>query len=73
MELLNGHHTMKQRHRILQKFHEAGRNDARVLLMSAVGSVGLNITCAHIVIFLVNSLLSTARRTFWSLTIPPGS
>ena len=46
---------MHQRHRIIQRFHEAGRDDPRVLLMSSVGTVGLNITCANIVIFLVSA------------------
>ncbi|KAI0730232.1 P-loop containing nucleoside triphosphate hydrolase protein, partial [Fomitopsis betulina] len=52
VETLNGHHSMKQRHKIIERFHRAGRDDARVLLMSSVGTVGLNITCAHIVVFL---------------------
>ena len=53
-ELLNGHQAEPQRSAAIQRFKDGGRDKARVLLMSSVGTVGLNLTCAHIVIFLVS-------------------
>ena len=48
---------MKQAERTekLREFRESGRNGVRVLLMSSVGSVGLNIACANILIIVVRS------------------
>ena len=72
MDLLNGHHSMKQRHLILKRFHDAGPDDARVLLMSAVGTVGLNITCVHIVIFLVSVPPELTCSELTPVRTPPG-
>ncbi|KAH9046210.1 P-loop containing nucleoside triphosphate hydrolase protein [Lactarius hengduanensis] len=49
---LSIHGKVKQQDRMkrLKEFMESGRNGARVLLMSNVGTVGLNIACANILI-----------------------
>jgi superfamily II DNA or RNA helicase len=48
-----GAKSPKERSRIMAEFRNGGRDDARVLLISSVGSVGLNIPEANILIFLV--------------------
>lgn len=58
-ELLNGHQNEGQKKGAIERFKTSGRDGARVLLMSSVGTVGLNLTCAHIVIFLVRIPLFT--------------
>ncbi|KAH9048618.1 P-loop containing nucleoside triphosphate hydrolase protein [Lactarius deliciosus] len=52
IKALSIHGKIKQQDRTkrLKEFMESGRNGARVLLMSNVGTVGLNIACANILI-----------------------
>ncbi|KAH9019253.1 P-loop containing nucleoside triphosphate hydrolase protein [Lactarius pseudohatsudake] len=52
IKALSIHGKVKQQDRTkrLKEFMESGRNGARVLLMSNVGTVGLNIACANILI-----------------------
>ena len=73
--MLNGHQGEPQRSAAIQRFKDAGRDKPRVLLMSSVGIVGLNLTCAHIVIFLVSaqlcipsalSIMISLQDTLWS-------
>lgn len=44
-----------QRVKILEDFKKGGSDDARVLLISNVGSVGLNIAFANILIIVVSA------------------
>lgn len=48
---MSGKLLMDQRTSITEEFKKGMRNDPRVLLVSDVGSTGLNIPCANIVIF----------------------
>ena len=55
IEALTMHGSMSQKKRmeLLRQFRECDRRGARVLLISNVDSVGLNIACANIVIIVV--------------------
>ena len=52
---IHGKITPPQRVKILEDFKKGGRDDARVLLISNVGSVGLNIAFANILIIVVSA------------------
>ena len=45
--------TLEARRKTVQAFATSGVDGPRVLLVSNVGGVGLNLQCANIVIFLV--------------------
>ncbi|EPS92475.1 hypothetical protein FOMPIDRAFT_1137725, partial [Fomitopsis schrenkii] len=51
-ELLNGQQSEAHRAAAIERFKRSGREGPRVLLMSSVGTIGLNLTFAHIIIFL---------------------
>jgi SNF2 family DNA or RNA helicase len=55
-EHIDGRMTFQQRASVVKKF--CANPDIRVLIMSSVGSVGLNLTVASVIIFLVRFLLS---------------
>jgi SNF2 family DNA or RNA helicase len=49
---------MKKRKEILDKFRSSARPDgARVLILSGVGMVGLNLACANIMVVMVGVFL----------------
>ena len=50
---LNGKMPPSERDESVKKFRAAGRDDARVLILSNVGMTGLNLPCANILIMLV--------------------
>ncbi|KAH9949213.1 P-loop containing nucleoside triphosphate hydrolase protein, partial [Amylocystis lapponica] len=50
--LVTGEVPVPQRAAVLKQFHEAKRDDARVLILSNVGLVGLNLACANIMVVL---------------------
>jgi superfamily II DNA/RNA helicase len=52
---LHGKVSPKKRVQLLENFKRCDRDGARVLLMSNVGSVGLNISFAHILIIVVRT------------------
>lgn len=56
---------VSQRSRVekLRQFRESGRDGARVLILSNVGSVGLNIACANILIIVVRIFSSDYGST----------
>jgi SNF2 family DNA or RNA helicase len=55
---LNGQTPMKKRKDILDKFRSSTRPDGvRVLILSGVGMVGLNLACANIMVVMVCVLL----------------
>ena len=61
---LNGSVRATRRHAILSQFQSnVDINEPRVLLLSSIGSVGLNIDSASIVIMLVSFILSIQRLT----------
>ena len=49
---IDGNMSFEKRNRIITHFHEP--NTPRILIFSSVGSAGLNLSIAHIVIFLVS-------------------
>lgn len=51
---IHGKINHPQRVKILEDFKKGGRDDARVLLISNVGSTGLNIAFANILIIVVS-------------------
>lgn len=53
---VSGNITPSERVKRLKQFRASGRDGERVLILSNVGSVGLNIACANIVIIVVRSL-----------------
>ena len=57
IKVVTMHRSMSQQKRVevLNQFRFCDRNGARVLLISNVGSVGLDIACANILIFVVRS------------------
>lgn len=57
---IDGHMSFDKRDEIVNRFHEKGA--PRVFIFSSVGSAGLNLSLAHIVIFLV-SLINTRQET----------
>lgn len=63
---IDGTLTYEKRDKIIEKFHEP--SSARVLIFSLVGSAGLNLAIADIVIFFVrschSSLMSTSLTEF---------
>ena len=52
---MHGSMSQKKRVELLREFRECDRGGARVLLISNIGSVGLNIACANIVIIVVRT------------------
>ncbi len=50
---IDGNMSFEKRNRVVSCFHEP--NAPRVLIFSSVGSAGLNLSLAHIVIFLVRT------------------
>jgi hypothetical protein len=52
---MHGGMSQKKRVDVLNSFRYCDRNGARVLLISNVGSVGLNIACANILIIVVRT------------------
>ena len=52
---LHGKVSPKRRVQLLKDFERCGRDGARVLLISNVGSVGLNMAFAHILIIVVST------------------
>jgi SNF2 family DNA or RNA helicase len=50
---LHGQMSLPKRTEQLETFRHGDRDGARVLLISNVGSVGLNIACANILIIVV--------------------
>lgn len=53
-----GEMTPAARHKVLKEFQAAGRDGPRVLIISKIGSTGLNLSCANIVIAIVSAHLS---------------
>ena len=72
VELLNGHQPEPMRTAAIHRFKDAKRDQARVLLMSSVGIQGLNLTDAHIVVFLVSAMKSILPKllTKYNLHLP---
>jgi SNF2 family DNA or RNA helicase len=60
---IHGSLSQKARVDMLREFRESGRDGARVLVISNVGSVGLNIACANILIIVVRTLGSDKGLT----------
>lgn len=52
---MHGAMNQKKRVQVLNEFRYSDRKGARVLLISNVGSVGLNIACANILIIVVRT------------------
>jgi hypothetical protein len=52
---MHGSMSQKKRVDLLNEFRLCNRDGARVLLISNVGSVGLNIACAHILVIVVRT------------------
>ena len=50
--------TLSQRKAVIEEFRQSGLDGPRVLLMSPVGIVGLNLDCANILIMIVSALNS---------------
>lgn len=60
---IHGKHSQRQRIATLERFRSSGRDGPRVLLISNVGSVGLNIAFANILVIVVRQyalMLATA-------------
>jgi SNF2 family DNA or RNA helicase len=56
---LNGQTPMRKRKGILDEFRSSTRpKGTRVLILSGVGMVGLNLACANIMLVMVSALLS---------------
>lgn len=53
---IHGNVPPTQRAKILQQFKQSGRDDPRVLLISNVGSEGLNVAFANILIIIVSAV-----------------
>lgn len=62
---MHGRMSQKKRVELLNEFRHCGRDGARVLLISNVGSVGLNIACAHILIIVVRTNDRDGGKLIW--------
>ena len=53
---INGKTPIPKRDKLIKEFHDDG-NPVRVLIFSSVGSAGLNLSVADVVIFFVSTLI----------------
>lgn len=53
---MNGTQTREERDQVVDEFVNGDDSDKRVMLFSSVGAVGLNLTCADVVIMLVSKV-----------------
>lgn len=54
--IMNGTLKREERDQVIDEFVHGDDPEKRVLLFSSVGAVGLNLTCADVVIMLVSTL-----------------
>jgi hypothetical protein len=70
---IDGNMSFEKRNGVVSRFHEP--DAPRVLIFSSVGSAGLNLSLAHVVIFLVRTrhvVISKASFYFPGNRISPG-
>ena len=60
---MDGTTSMKKRTDTVNAFRSGGRDDPRVLIMSAVGLVGLNVADANYMVMLVSASHAVSDRT----------
>lgn len=69
MVSIHGQLSQKKRVDMLREFRQSGREGARVLLISNVGAVGLNIACANILIILVRAHDGAREQRRWLTSV----